>query len=172
MKCMLGQDFGGSGGMPGVPPTTKMRSRWLFIVRTFDWWEVKRRRKGRKGRTGEKGNLSAFLPLSGATFSGSVFVPKATATWPAWLMIWEYLQCREVLTWKEKPNNQTKKMNTHYLHFHNPWNYGKHKYGIKKTLMETPIFRKTSHIYHKKLCSHEVFFFQTYQYRIIFKWLN
>lgn len=103
----VGSGVWGSGGMPGLPPHhstpqthththSKMRSRWLFIVRAFVWWEAERRRKGKEGSPGEKRNLSYFLSLSGATFICSVLVPKVTAALPAWLMIWEYLQRREV----------------------------------------------------------------------------
>lgn len=42
------------------PP--KMRSRWLFIVRAFVWWEVKRRGEGRKeGMVKEKKPLVFFV---------------------------------------------------------------------------------------------------------------
>lgn len=108
MRCMSGVGFEGREECLGYPPPTtppppphththsKMRSRWLFIVRAFVWWEAERRRKGREGSPGEKRNLSYFLSLSGATFICSVLVPKVTAALPAWLMIWEYLQRGEV----------------------------------------------------------------------------
>lgn len=113
----VGSGVWGSGGIPGVPPPqhhstphththSKMRSRWLFIVRAFVWWEAERRRKGREGSPGEKRNLSHFLSLSGATFICSVFVPTVTAALPARLMIWQYLQRGEVFL--KKNNSKTK----------------------------------------------------------------
>lgn len=118
----VGSGVWGSGGMPGVPPSTTPPHTH---TRTAKWeagdcslWEHlfggKRRgeEKGGKEVLVRKETSPIFLSLSGATFICSVLVPKVTAALPAWLMIWEYLQRREVFLKKNNSKTKQKQIKT------------------------------------------------------------